>query len=755
VAKNTAEENNDILINATGYLNPVIPVLLKAFQVSLGAHGDSNRKPTFVLHTQIRGLCDTCNIANKRIVPHAAEILGFIQPMVRKYHDIVAATNYDFSTFKTDEEYRFDCKCLFYTIEVATIIFSHCPSDSEELRQNALELTEFLISLMENANLKPRDELLKFLLRGLCCMSEHLREHMEPLLPRVISQVLHYSNMKCDYITDDHDLPPGVQSDQETYEDPELGTIQMVQVLQAGVGRRVIRIQQDMINTKELASNILFTLCDVLKGLMFEFVPQVAECALELLKFAAHGEVRENGALTIEYLVKVIKTARTIGKREDVTDEAMNGALAHLAVLSSKELVAAMDDETDEQVLGRFASAFKEIIAYCPLDVLSSPEVSNTLQNCFDGLVKHRFDEINAARSELFNDLQMNPEGAEEALEEFEERTDQTKDVLGEAIDCIQSLLKAAPQVFSPWFLSTFATYLLDAAEEQSKRYTAAVKHAAEVAKAGKGKKSAGKSKKIAAVAAAAPVVEELAPESDPQYYNGDSVYIISLMGSFLESATVEYLISTSAFHKFFSLFCHITPLIDDESPLQAVVWSLAVAVSSIDRCSNAEGTEWNQSATASPFIVDAQTKKPHEYVKAAVETAANFFTTTRYPDLEDGDVDAAIDNIMSLVVRAIQFYDNKTGRWADAPLKELKFLVQKLTERLPIDGDEEEAKTIIYPHLIRSLANATADHPLLAPKSELRNAILEAFGNMNPQLQNFGPEAYELLQKNQDKLKH
>lgn len=743
-----ADESAASVVRGTRYLDDKFASIFESLLQSLAAHEDTARRPNFVVYRQIRAVNDVVQVCSKRLGPFAPAILDTLQILVRKYHgSFVAATSAAKSAeserrgggddqkavdgekngeatsvilsslTKVDRNLYFDIECLNYAIEGATLLFSFLPP-TESLRQTAIDLTSFLIDLLETGNLKPRDGLLRYVLRGLNCMSEHLRGDVVPVLPGFLRALLFYANIECDFTAAGDDTSD-VDSQVSHEEHEEFGKITYVRVV-AG-GKHLYKIPTQLIEIKDLASTILYSLCDTIKGELFDTVPELTQCAIQLLSFSANSEVRENGGLILAGLVGVIENVNANTSHDYVSQEVIDQKLIELGQNAIPSLLENVDDETDHSITTSFVSSLRRLVAAVPASKLD--DVFGSLLSKAVALRDAMFSEISTLRQDIEGEAaEADPDDddAEEGLlERFGEGVEPLEEVLFDVAELLGVLLKKNPaRVLShdgdSNIINTAKTSVLSALELYTKHqaFLQAKKAASK-----SGKSGAGKGGRKAAPSGPVP---KLPIGDDPKFYKTEFTDAFALVGVILENAAA--LISenqnyATQMRESVQLLLQVLPLLNEESQLQAAAWTVGMCV--------AHAGELTGSDPSSSSPLGA----PNEFVVNCLRVILEIFEHPAGFELDDEYFDAALTNSFSVAVRSLKHFGDDDKALLQAT-SYLSSLLDRCIDALPLEGDDVEAKKVIYPILTDFLVNHPA-HPLLGEKGTHREKLCEAFENM------------------------
>jgi importin-5 len=288
------------------------------------------------------------------------------------------------------------------------------------------------LNTMLALNLPNDDPRLRYILRGWTCMVECLKEDVLPYLPNVMPPLLNVANLDCDL-----EIVHKEVGDDEDSDDDDDDNIKKVRLCLPGLGEQTVKIHTSLIEDKELASTIILSIVDELKGKLGIYLQDIAKMAVALLDFSATGDIRENGAQIIALL------AESYNEPEQQTQ------LLPFLNFAIPALLSAAKTETEMSVLGEFLTALSRCLDNTPRSSLSQELVTDIASQVHKVLV----DSVERRKKCIQTKAHEKDEDELDALEN-EDATEQF--LLGECNTAIGALLRNCTEQFVPLFISQY-----------------------------------------------------------------------------------------------------------------------------------------------------------------------------------------------------------------------------------------------------------------------------------------------------------
>lgn len=319
-----------------------------------------------------------------------------------------------------------------------------CGVGKDHFANYAHPVCQYLISMLA-LNLPNDDPRLRYILRGWTCMVECLKDDVLPYLPNIMPPLLNVAKLDCDL-----EIVQKEVGDDEDDDDDDDDNVKRVRLCLPGLGEQTVKIHTSLIEDKELASTIILSIVDELKGKLGSYLQDIATMACGLLDFSATGEIRENGAQIIAILAESYKE----GDPQNLVP-----FLNHVI----PSLLSAAKTETEMSVLGEFLTALSKCLDNTPPMALSQELVTNIASQVHKVLV----DSVERRKKVMRTKASEKDEDELDALED-EDATEQF--LLGECNTAIGALLRNCTQQFVPIFieqyLSVIGTLTTDAMDD-------------------------------------------------------------------------------------------------------------------------------------------------------------------------------------------------------------------------------------------------------------------------------------------------
>mmetsp|Transcript_21444 Transcript_21444/g.24917 ORF Transcript_21444/g.24917 Transcript_21444/m.24917 type:complete len:1083 (+) Transcript_21444:84-3332(+) len=315
------------------------------------------------------------------------------------------------------------CKALECTTLLA------CGVGKQHFAQYAHPVCEYLNSLLAQ-NLPNDDPRLRYVLRGWTCMVECLKEDVLPYLSNVLPPLLAVANLDCDL-----EIVKNEVGDEDD-EDDENDDVKKVRLCLPGLGEQTVKIHTSLIEDKELATTIILSILEELKGKLAPYLLEIANMAVKLLDFSATGDVRENGCQLISTLAESYK----------------EGAQAQLVPFLNHvipALLKAAKEESEMSVLGEMLTSLCKCLDNTPAGALSNELVHDIGARVHTILV----DSV-ARRKKVIQAKAQEQE--EEELDALEDEDETEQFLLSECNSAVGSLLRNCTQQFLPVFLESY-----------------------------------------------------------------------------------------------------------------------------------------------------------------------------------------------------------------------------------------------------------------------------------------------------------
>ena len=405
------DEENKVLpedrrYKSTQFMNPFIAPMCSALFECLKAP-----KPVFVHSESLAALSAVIQLAEARI-----------RPFVR---DMVECSQHYLSYSAAAEEDNMLIRCR--AIECTTLTASYVKKES--FSEYAHDVCSYLLGVL-NSGLSQADMRLRYVLRGWTCMVECLGPDVLRYLGDVMGPLLSIANSQCDAERIDKDVG-------EEFKDTD--EIKHVRICTPGKGEHVLRMHTGLIEDKDLALTIVLNFTEELKGHMYPYMRDLTSLGLDLLKFQALSETRENAAELLRSVLRVV---------EDREPANVDSYIAHVV----PGILEAIDEEAEAETVQVMLDALGGILVKASPGALSVEVANDAARMMY---------EIYELSLENINDVQQkkNDAGADQDEDELE-------DLEGEEIDEAELLQGVATVIgqmlrITPGFFATFESKFL------------------------------------------------------------------------------------------------------------------------------------------------------------------------------------------------------------------------------------------------------------------------------------------------------
>lgn len=310
-------------------------------------------------------------------------------------------------------------------IECVTLLA--CGVGRDAFAPYSTDVCNYLCELCKGglANDDPRA---RFVMRGWTCMVECLKDQAQPYLGMVIPILLKMMDMECNIEI----ASIGVGEDDDDGEGCAEGEEKMRFVV-PGVGERMVTIHTSLIEDKELASKVVFSMLEDLGVGLAPYFRDIANAAISQLAFALSDSIRESGAFILDEILKCYEELR-------------DPAAQQLAEAAMPELMDALGDEPESSVMEALLQSIGRCVSVHP--AIMSP--TNTALVC--DKVMAALKEVVKRRDECLE--KKKTENDEDELDELELEDEEVQVTITSVCDLIGTMLTASKEVFAAPFLA-------------------------------------------------------------------------------------------------------------------------------------------------------------------------------------------------------------------------------------------------------------------------------------------------------------
>ncbi len=299
-----------------------------------------------------------------------------------------------------------------------------------------------IMQIMQNvqaAGLDPDDPFASYMLQAAARICTALGQDFVPYLPIVMPPMLQAAGAKPDFKVADGDDDGGAGNDEE---DTETFFV---------AGKRV-SLHTSALDEKATACSMLCCFAYELKEGFCQYVEEVKNIMIPLLKFYFNEEVRIAAAQTLPELLKsyVEGASKRMGPTEDMC--------RNLAIELWPQLVDSLRNEVDPDVVHIMLQSVQEMIDVAKGPMLMPVDLMGPVFDAFQVVLKD-YEERRDVRMERTEGEDFDAE-EEEALMEEHEAESELLDALGNSLTSILKLYGDAALQFVEALLPNFSTFL-------------------------------------------------------------------------------------------------------------------------------------------------------------------------------------------------------------------------------------------------------------------------------------------------------
>jgi len=278
---------------------------------------------------------------------------------------------------------------------------------------------------LQNAEMEDDDPTASYLLQAwarVCkCLGHDFLPYLQVVMPPLLQAARLEPDVSVKYLDDDDD------DDEDQNEDVETLII----------GDRKICIRTSTLEEKSTACSMLCCYAEELREGFYQYIDEIVQLFVPLLRFAFHEEVRSTVAGGLPELLQSAKCSveKGCGKDSQWVKSIMDYILGPLLEATKKE-VEAVIIVSQVQALGQIVSVCGEA-----LDQNQVVLIFTELRNVLDASLERRKERESRRETEDFD------EDEEEAIEEENEEEDEVSDA---TCDCIDELLKKFKSAVMP-----------------------------------------------------------------------------------------------------------------------------------------------------------------------------------------------------------------------------------------------------------------------------------------------------------------